>query len=64
MNKIIEITVRPKGETTVQTKGFVGGECRVASQYVEQALGRRSSEQLTGEFYQGQQVNQDLRQSQ
>ena len=63
-DKMIEITVGPKGETTVQTKGFSGSECRLASQYVEQALGQRTAEQMTAEFYQqGQQASQDLRQS-
>lgn len=65
MNKIIEIVIGPKGETKVETKGFVGGECRTASQYVENALGKRTAEHLTGEYYQGQQqASQDLRQSQ
>ena len=61
--KTIEITVSPKGETTVQTKGFTGSECRLASQFVEEALGQRTAEQLTSEFYQDQRANQNLRQS-
>lgn len=62
--KTIEITVGPKGETTVQTKGFTGGECRDASKFVEVALGQRTTEVLTAEFHQGQQqTGQDLRQS-
>ena len=52
MNKIIEITVSPNGETRVQTKGFTGGECRDASRFVEEALGQRVSETLTAEFHQ------------
>jgi Protein of unknown function (DUF2997) len=63
LSKTIEIVVGPKGETRVETKGFTGGECRIASQFVEQALGRRTSEQLKGEFYNAQQTAQDLRQS-
>ena len=63
MKKFIEITISPTGETKVETKGFAGGECREASKYVEQALGKRTAEQLTGEFYQDQQVHRDLRQS-
>jgi hypothetical protein len=62
--KTIEITVSPRGETTVETKGFSGGECREASRLIEQALGTRSAEQLTAEFYQGQQAGQELKQSQ
>ena len=62
--KTIEITVGPKGEATVRTTGFAGGECREASRFVEQALGTRSAETLTAEFHQGQQSDQELRQSQ
>lgn len=63
MSKSIEITVSPTGETKVETKGFSGGECRQASQFVEVALGQKTAEQTTGEFFQSQQVNRDLRQS-
>ena len=63
MKKVIEITISPTGETKVETKGFSGGECRDASKFVEQALGQRTAEQLTGEFYQEQPVNRELRQS-
>ena len=63
MKRTIEITVSPSGETTVETKGFTGSECRDASKFVEQALGQRTAEQLTGEFYQDNQVNGELRQS-
>jgi Protein of unknown function (DUF2997) len=63
MTKTIEIVVSPKGEAVVQTKGFSGGECRLASQFVEVALGQRTAEQMTGEFYNAHKVDQDLRQS-
>jgi hypothetical protein len=52
MTKIIEITVSPKGETTVQTKGFVGSACQQGSKFVEDALGLKATEQLTAEFHQ------------
>jgi hypothetical protein len=61
--KVIEITIGPKGETRVETRGFTGGACREASRFLEQALGRRASEQLTAEFYQDETINQDLKQS-
>ncbi len=64
MSKVIEITVDPKGEATVQTRGFTGSECREASKFVEQALGQKTAETLTAEFHQGQQAGQELRQSQ
>ena len=50
--RTVEIIVSPKGETTVQTKGFAGNECREASKFIEQALGQRTGEQLTAEFHQ------------
>jgi hypothetical protein len=63
LNNTIEIVIGPKGETKIETKGFSGSECRMASQFVEEALGKRTAEQMTGEFYNAQQANQDLRQS-
>ena len=63
MNQVLEIVVDPRGEATVQTRGFTGGECREASRFLEQALGTRSAETLTAEFYQDLQARQDLRQS-
>ena len=61
--KIIEITVDPKGQTTVQTRGFAGESCREASRFLEQALGRAAAETLTAEFYQRATQDQALRQS-
>jgi hypothetical protein len=58
--KVIEITVDPAGQTRV----FTGGGCREASRFVEQALGQRTAERLTAEFYQRQEARQDLRRSQ
>lgn len=51
MSKVIEIIVRKDGSSTVQTKGFVGVECREASRFLEQALGAKQNEKLTDEFY-------------
>jgi hypothetical protein len=58
MTKIIEIVVSPTGEANVETKGFSGSECCEASKLIEQALGQRTSEQLTAEFHLGQQTGQ------
>ena len=52
--KSIEIVVSVKGETTVQTKGFTGASCQEASKFIEQALGNKTAEQKTPEFYQPQ----------
>lgn len=52
MSKTIEITVLPNGQTKVETKGFVGAECRQASQFIEKALGQQADEVLKAEFHQ------------
>jgi len=61
--RIIEITVDAKGQSKVETRGFTGGECREASKFIEQALGHRTGETLTADFYQGQTTDQRLKQS-
>jgi hypothetical protein len=63
MSKIIEITISPKGETKIETKGFSSTECRLASRFVEVALGQRTSEQMTGEYYNAPHARTDLSQS-
>jgi hypothetical protein len=59
--KTIEIIVTPTGKTSIQTIGFVGPACREASEYLENALGARVSEQKTVEFHQSQAVEQSQR---
>jgi hypothetical protein len=54
----IEVIITPKGDTTVQTKGFTGANCRDASRALETALGQRIGEQLTAEFHQTPAVEQ------
>ena len=61
--KSIEVTVDPKGDTKLETKGFAGAECRDASRSLEQALGIRTAEALTAEFHAQQSAKQDLTQS-
>jgi hypothetical protein len=41
MARVIEIVVSPKGEKTVQTKGFAGDDCLEASQFREKYLASR-----------------------
>ena len=45
--RIIEITVSPKGETTVQTKGFSGADCLLASKWLEKVLGIATADNKT-----------------
>ena len=58
MRRSIEIIVTPEGKTTVQTLGFTGPSCRDASKFIEQALGQRTGEGLTPEFYQTESIQQ------
>jgi Protein of unknown function (DUF2997) len=51
MARVIEVVVSPKGETTVQTKGYAGADCLQATRFLEQALGVISADRKTGEFY-------------
>jgi hypothetical protein len=64
MARIIELTVSPRGETTVETKGYAGGDCLQASRFLEQALGLPVRDQKTAEFYQTQTTGQTLPQIQ
>ena len=50
--KQIEVLISPDGQSRILSKGFSGGLCRDATKELEQALGKRQSEQLTVEFYQ------------
>jgi hypothetical protein len=49
--RVIEVTISPTGETTVQTKGYVGGSCLQASKFLEEALGTVTGERKTNEFF-------------
>jgi len=60
IRQTIEIIVNADGGTSVQTRGFGGSTCRDASRFLEQALGNRTDEKLTAEFYAGTQQTQQL----
>ena len=51
MNRVIEVTVAKDGGTTVETQGFHGSDCQAASRFLESALGKRSGERLTSEYF-------------
>ncbi|QDU05658.1 hypothetical protein V6x_53980 [Gimesia chilikensis] len=50
--KIIEIIISTDGQSRIETRGFTGSHCRDASRFLEGALGKVSSEQLTAEYHQ------------
>ena len=62
MPRIIEVTVSPQGETTVQTKGYSGSDCVQASKFIEQALGTPTSDRKTTEFFQEAPAQQQVTQ--
>jgi hypothetical protein len=62
MPRVIEVVVSPRGEATVQTKGYAGGDCLQASKFLEPALGVVAEERKTAEFYQPVQAEQQARQ--
>jgi hypothetical protein len=60
MSRVIEVIVSPTGEVTAQTKGYAGGACLAASQFLD-ALGVVTAEQKTAEFYVEQPQQQETR---
>ena len=61
MKPVIEVIIAPDGASTVRTTGFSGSACREASQFIEAALGERTAEQLTSEYFSQQHTAQQLR---
>jgi Protein of unknown function (DUF2997) len=62
MSRIIELLISPKGETTLQTKGYAGADCQQASKWLEQALGVATNDRKTAEFYQQPEAEQRVQQ--
>jgi hypothetical protein len=62
--KTIEITIATNGQSTVETKGFSGSECRDASRFIEQAIGQQTNEILKAEFHQAANSQQQIQQGQ
>jgi Protein of unknown function (DUF2997) len=56
------VTVSPQGEATVQTRGYAGPDCLLASKFLEQSLGVPTQDRKTGEFYDVSEVQQHARQ--
>jgi hypothetical protein len=62
MARIIEVVVTPTGETSVQTKGYVGADCLLASRFLEQALGITITERKTAEYHTSESAQQQVQQ--
>ncbi len=48
----IEIIVDPQGATKIQTKGYTGKACQAATRDLERALGVKTADKKTAEYYQ------------
>jgi hypothetical protein len=62
VSRVIEVIVSPTGEVTVQTKGYAGSDCVQASKFLEQALGVKTADHKTAEYYQTQTAQQQVQQ--
>jgi hypothetical protein len=60
--RLIEVTVSPQGDATVETKGYAGADCLLASKFLEQALGATTADRKTAEFYRQAEVQRQARQ--
>jgi hypothetical protein len=58
---LIEVTVSPRGEVTIQTKNYAGSNCLQASKFLEQALGVATQERKTTEYFQVAQETQEIK---
>jgi hypothetical protein len=58
--RVIEVTVSPTGETQIQTKGYSGGACLKASQFLQDALGVVESDRRTAEYHQSTEQQQEI----
>jgi hypothetical protein len=57
----IIITFNGDGTSNVETVGIKGKSCKDASEFLESALGKKTGETLTREFYEKEQNNNLLR---
>ena len=60
--RTIRVIISPKGEVTVDSKGFTGSSCRDGTKFIEEALGTRTNETLKAEFHQTDTVQQAVEQ--
>ena len=49
--RTIEVTIGPKGDVQLETRGFAGRACQDVSRAFIDSLGQAVAEQLTAEFY-------------
>lgn len=49
--KTIDVNIDPNGNPTIETSGFSGGECATETAALEKALGAKTKDTKTPEFY-------------
>jgi hypothetical protein len=49
--RTIEVTIGPRGEVQLETRGFAGRACQDVAKTLVGCLGQPVAEQLTAEFY-------------
>lgn len=49
--KSIEVIISPSGATKIETRGFIGSECRQADEFLRKALGSSEHESLSPEYH-------------
>jgi len=62
MARVIEVTVSPQGDVTVQTRGYAGADCVQASKFLEQALGVATADLKTAEYFHTTETTQQIQQ--
>lgn len=58
----IQVTIDPKGDINIKTSGFQANSCLDATRFLEKALGLKSSDTPTEEYYATQQLTQKAKQ--
>lgn len=55
--RLIEVTISPDGEVTIEAKGYVGSSCEAATKELEQELGLQNAKRRKkAEYFQRQTV--------
>jgi hypothetical protein len=62
MGKQIIVDISPTGEVKVTTKGWAGSLCKLASRWLEEALGLKTADTPTAELYQTEQTARKVEQ--
>lgn len=62
MSRTIEIIIGLDGSSRIESKGFAGRSCLDSTRFLEEALGVKSKDERTPEFYRPVEQEESLRQ--